>query len=98
MTAGERQRIDKWLWFARFTKSRTGAQRLVEAGAVRVNREKVDQPSRLVGPGDVLTLVTPAAVRVVRIAACGGRRGPAEEARRLYEDVPASGEARGPAS
>lgn len=82
-----RQRIDKWLWFARFAKSRSIAQKLVLAGKVRVNRDKIDAPSRLVRPGDVLTLSLERQVRVVKILDPGMRRGPAPEAQRLYEDL-----------
>ena len=82
-----RQRIDKWLWFARFAKSRSIAQKLVLAGKVRVNRDKIDAPSRLVRPGDVLTLSLERQVRVVKSLDPGMRRGPAPEAQRLYEDL-----------
>jgi ribosome-associated heat shock protein Hsp15 len=82
MTDG--QRIDKWLWFCRFVKSRSLAQALVEQGAVRVNRVKVERPSLAVKPGDVVTLAVHGRVSVVRVAAAGVRRGPAAEARGLY--------------
>ena len=82
-----RQRIDKWLWFARFAKSRSIAQKLVTGGKVRVNRDKIDQSSRLVRPGDVLTLSLERQVRVVKILDPGTRRGPAPEAQLLYEDL-----------
>ncbi|MET4636703.1 RNA-binding S4 domain-containing protein [Kaistia defluvii] len=82
-----RQRIDKWLWFARFAKSRSIAQKLVMGGKVRVNRNKIDASSRLVRPGDVLTLSLERQIRVVKILDPGTRRGPAPEAQRLYEDL-----------
>lgn len=82
-----RQRIDKWLWFARFAKSRSIAQKLVLAGKVRVNRDKIDAPSRLVRPGDVLTLSLERQGRGGKILDPGMRRGPAPEAQRLYEDL-----------
>jgi ribosome-associated heat shock protein Hsp15 len=82
-----RQRIDKWLWFARFAKSRSIAQKLVMGGKVRVNRDKIDSSSRQVRPGDVLTLSLERQIRVVRILDPGTRRGPAPEAQRLYEDL-----------
>ncbi|KAB0679240.1 RNA-binding S4 domain-containing protein [Aureimonas leprariae] len=85
--AGEAQRIDKWLFFARLVKSRSLAQKLVLAGAVRVNREKIDNPARTVRLGDVLTVAVARDVRVLRILASGTRRGPAPEARLLYEDL-----------
>jgi len=82
-----RQRIDKWLWFARLAKSRSLAQKLVTGGKVRVNRDKIDTSSRLVRPGDVLTVAFERQVRVIKILDPGTRRGPAPEAQRLYEDL-----------
>jgi ribosome-associated heat shock protein Hsp15 len=88
MTAPEAQRIDKWLWHARFARTRSAAQRLVLAGQLRVNREKVTSVSRLVRPGDVLTLALGRGVRVIRVLNLAGRRGGFAEAQRLYEDHP----------
>ena len=82
-----RQRLDKWLWFARFAKTRTLAARLVADGAVRVNGVRADAPAKLVGPGDVLTIAAPHVTAVVRVVSPGDRRGPAPEARRLYDDI-----------
>lgn len=87
MSSGERQRIDKWLFFARVVKSRSLGAKLAQAGRVRINREKIDQPSQLVRPGDVLTITLDRRVLVYRVLAPGLRRGPAEEARLLYEDL-----------
>jgi ribosome-associated heat shock protein Hsp15 len=87
MTEGARQRIDKWLWFARVVKTRTLAQKLVLSGSVRVNREKCDSASHMLKPGDVLTIAVARSVRVLKVTAPGLRRGPAEEARTLYEDL-----------
>jgi ribosome-associated heat shock protein Hsp15 len=87
MTDAGRQRIDKWLFFVRVVKSRSLAAKLVQAGRVRVNRDKTDQPSHQVKPGDVLTITLERRVLVYRVVACGSRRGPAEEARTLYEDL-----------
>ncbi|WP_306120302.1 MULTISPECIES: RNA-binding S4 domain-containing protein [unclassified Roseitalea] len=86
-SGADRQRIDKWLFFARVVKSRSLAARLVGAGQVRVNAEKATQPSRTVKSGDVLTINLARRVLVYRIARCGSRRGPATEARMLYEDL-----------
>jgi ribosome-associated heat shock protein Hsp15 len=83
-----KQRIDKWLWFARFAKTRTVAAKLVSDGLVRVNGTKASAPAKLVGPGDVLTIAAAHVTAVVRIVSPGERRGPAPEARLLYEDVP----------
>ncbi|MGD9866671.1 MAG: RNA-binding S4 domain-containing protein [Hyphomicrobiales bacterium] len=85
--ADEGLRLDKWLWFARVTKTRTLATRLVEEGRVRVNRERVARPSRLVRPGDVVTASLASHVRVLRIVALAERRGPATAAAMLYEDL-----------
>ena len=83
------QRIDKWLWFARIVKTRWLAQTLVSQGAVRVNRHKIAKPSHPVAPGDVLTLAVHGRVRVLMILEPGVRRGPAAQARLLYEDLTA---------
>lgn len=84
----ERQRIDKWLFFARVVKSRSLAAALVEAGHVRVNSRRIDVPARQIGVGDVLTIALSARqIRVLRVAGAGQRRGPAPEARTLYEDL-----------
>ncbi|NNM71669.1 RNA-binding S4 domain-containing protein [Enterovirga aerilata] len=82
-----RQRLDKWLWFARFARTRTLAAKLVTQGAVRVNGVRTEAPARLVGAGDVLTIAAQHVTAVVRVLAAGERRGPAPEARLLYEDV-----------
>jgi len=95
MGAEGRCRIDKWLWYARLAKTRTTAQALAVSGRVRVNRERNDSASRPVRVGDVLTVALDSGVRVLRIIALGERRGPAPEARLLYEDLsppPAEGE------
>jgi len=81
------QRIDKWLFFARVVKSRSLAAKLVQSGAVRVNAVKIDHPAVLVKPGDGLTISLERKVLVYRVLAEGTRRGPAEEARTLYEDL-----------
>ncbi|MBN9080400.1 MAG: RNA-binding protein [Rhizobiales bacterium 62-17] len=86
MTIAGRQRLDKWLWFARVVKSRTLAAKLVTDGFVRVNSTKADAPAKAVGAGDVLTIALERQVRVLKVLAPGARRGPYEEARTLYED------------
>jgi ribosome-associated heat shock protein Hsp15 len=80
------QRIDKWLWHARFARTRGAAQRLALSGHVRVNRDKVASASRLVSPGDVLTIALRSGVRVIRVRAVADRRRGAAEARELYEE------------
>ncbi|HMM15859.1 MAG TPA: RNA-binding S4 domain-containing protein [Parvibaculum sp.] len=81
------QRIDRWLWFARFLKSRTLAAALVASGKMRVNGERVVKASRLVRPGDVLTFPLGPHIRVIEVVSSGTRRGPAAEARGLYADL-----------
>ena len=85
--AGERQRLDKWLWFARMAKTRALAAKLVTAGHVRLNGVRAAGPDKPVRPGDVLTIALERQVRVLRVVAPGARRGPYEEARRLYVDL-----------
>ena len=80
-------RIDKWLWHARFFKTRTLAAATVSAGHVRLNSAKVAKPAQAVAAGDVLTFAQGDRVRVIRILAHGIRRGPASEAQALYEDL-----------
>lgn len=79
-------RVDKWLWQARFFKTRTLASKQVTGGHVRVNGEKVQKSSYAVGPGDTLTFAQARTIRVVEIVALGERRGPAPEAQTLYVD------------
>ncbi len=83
----ETLRLDKWLWQARFFKTRSLATALVTKGRVRVNGQRALRASRGVGPGDVLTFPQAGLIRVVRILALGERRGPAPEARGLYDDL-----------
>lgn len=85
--APERQRIDRWLHFARVVKSRTMAARLAVGGKVRINGEKTHHASQLIKPGDVLTLALETRILVYRVLQAGSRRGPASEARLLYEDL-----------
>lgn len=89
MTAGveTRLRIDKWLWHARFFKSRTLAAKHVATGHVRINRQVIRKANSLVQPGDVLTFALGPHIRVIEIVALGERRGPAPEARMLYNDL-----------
>ena len=84
---GETLRLDRWLWHARFIRSRDLAEGLVAARRLRVNEQLVGKTHQLVRPGDVITLTEPARVRVVRVRALGERRGPAVEALLLYEEL-----------
>ncbi|MCG7393643.1 RNA-binding S4 domain-containing protein [Microvirga sp. ACRRW] len=83
----DRQRLDKWLWFARFAKTRTLAAKLVTSGFVRVNGQRTDNAAKAVALGDVITIALARTALVVRVEALGERRGPAPEARQLYADL-----------
>jgi ribosome-associated heat shock protein Hsp15 len=80
-------RLDKWLWHARFFKSRSRAAAFVAEGRLRLNRRHVGRPSAAVRAGDVLTFPLGSAIRVVRVLALGARRGPPAEASQLFEDL-----------
>ncbi|PWK76390.1 RNA-binding S4 domain-containing protein [Aminobacter sp. AP02] len=86
--AGEgRQRIDKWLFFSRAVKSRSLGAKLAQSGGVRNNGQKLSQASDIVKTGDVLTITLDRRILVYKVLSPGERRGPAEEARKLYEDI-----------
>jgi ribosome-associated heat shock protein Hsp15 len=80
-----RIRIDKWLWHARFHKTRSLAQAAAIKGHIRLNGRRIEKSSAEVRIGDTLTLPRGGAVVVVRVLGCGIRRGPATEAQALYE-------------
>lgn len=80
-------RLDKWLWHARFFKSRTLAARYIGKSRCRLDGRIVSKPHVVVAPDMVLTFVLGPRVRVVRIVALGERRGPAPEARALYDEI-----------
>ena len=83
-------RLDQWLWFARFVKSRSLAARLCAAGAVTVNGFPSKKANHLVRIGDIVVLPQGGWQRSVRVSALGLRRGPAAEARLLYEETAAA--------
>lgn len=85
--ARETIRLDKWLWQARFFKTRSLAAQVVGAGHLRLNGAHQSKPAKTVGPGDVLTFSQGDVIRVVKVMACGDRRGPASEAQALYQDL-----------
>jgi ribosome-associated heat shock protein Hsp15 len=85
------QRLDKWLWCARFMKARSDCARLVADGSVRINRQPTDKPHARLRVGDVLTLPLRGEVLVIEIIALASRRGPAPEARLLYRAIPPHG-------
>ena len=78
-------RIDKWLFHARFFRTRPLAQAATASGRVRLNGARVEKPGRAIRPGDVLTLGKGADVMAVRVLAMAVRRGPASQAQTLYE-------------
>lgn len=81
-----RQRVDKWLWHARLVRKRSAAAELAKEGHVRLNGVRIDTASRKIGLGDVLTVAL-GRVRVVKVAGFAERRGAADAARVLYEDL-----------
>ena len=93
----EALRADKWLWYARFFKTRSLASKICNAGRLRVSGELVSKAHHRIKPGDVLTFSQGRHVRVIRVRALATRRGPAPEAQALYEDLePPSAEGRLP--
>jgi ribosome-associated heat shock protein Hsp15 len=82
----EKIRLDKWLWHARFVKTRSLAVKLCAEG-IRIDGVRVEKPGATVRPGQVLTFTLGRHVRVIELVAVGMRRGPAEEARTLYRDL-----------
>lgn len=86
----ETLRLDKWLWHARFFKTRALAARAIDAGGIRLNGQPAGKAHRAVSVGDTLTLPLGPRVLAVRVLALGLRRGPASEARRLYADLDAT--------
>ena len=81
------QRLDKWLWCARFLRARAECASLVAAGGIRVNRQPTGKAHARLRSGDIVTLPIRGQVRVVRVIALAARRGPAAEAATLYEEV-----------
>jgi ribosome-associated heat shock protein Hsp15 len=79
-------RLDKWLWAARFFKSRTLAASACDGGKVDVN-EQAAKPSKAVRAGDLLHVTLPRGKRIVRIVTLTERRGGGQEAAALYEDL-----------
>ena len=80
-------RADKWLWHARFFKTRGLAAKVLSGGHLRVNGDKVHKPAQSIGPGDVLTFPQARRIRVIKVLGLSERRGPAAEAQALYEDL-----------
>ena len=95
MSEAARQRVDLWLFRARFAKTRAEAARLISEGGVRIVREgasrQIDKPSAEIAIGDALVLPLRGRLRTVESAGLGERRGPAAEARLLYRERDAEG-------
>jgi ribosome-associated heat shock protein Hsp15 len=87
MSEATQGRLDKWLWHARFFRTRERAAQACETGRVRLNRQVVLKPHHVVRPGDVLTFAQGDHIRVVRVLALAERRGDAQTARGLYTDL-----------
>lgn len=85
--AAGKLRLDKWLWYARFFKTRTLAATVVGGGNVRINGTLAYKRSATIAPGDVLTFPKDDHIRVIQIDVLGERRGPAPEAQALYTDL-----------
>lgn len=85
--APDRQRLDKWVWFARFCRQRESAAETIRKGRVRVNGRRITQPGHGVRIGDVLTLALAHLTCVVEIRGFAERRGDAETARLLYREI-----------
>lgn len=82
------QRIDKWLWCARFMKQRSDCAALVGQGGLRINRQPTEKPHARLRVGDIVTLPLRGRVRVLEVLALAARRGPASEAATLYREIP----------
>ncbi|MDB4852850.1 RNA-binding S4 domain-containing protein [Alphaproteobacteria bacterium] len=80
-------RLDKWLWYARFFKTRSLASKAISNGRFRLDGDLMSKPHRQAKSGQVLTFSQGTSIRVVRIKALGARRGPANEAALLYDDL-----------
>lgn len=85
----DRLRIDKWLWAARFFKTRALATEAVDGGRVHLNGQRV-KPAREVKPGDSLQIVAGEQQWTVIVRGINARRGPALAARLMYEETPES--------
>ena len=83
----DRQRIDKWLWHARVVRTRSAAAALADQGLVRINGARIDTSSRPVRPGDVVTVALDRHVRLLKVKGYAERRGSADMARELFEDL-----------
>jgi ribosome-associated heat shock protein Hsp15 len=92
------QRLDKWLWCARFMKARADCARLIENGTLRLNRQPTAKPHARLRVGDVITVALRGEVLVLEVLALAARRGPAPEARLLYREIAAAASGAQPVS
>ena len=83
----EKIRLDTWLWYARFYKSRSLSAKAILSGKLRVNSNKIIKPASKVKINDVLTINHINMVRIIQVQSLGSRRGPASEAQKLYNDL-----------
>lgn len=83
----DRQRLDKWLWYARVVRTRTDAARLVSGGQIRLNGTRQTSPGHPLKAGDVLTVALDMRVRVLKVAAFGEGRSDAPTAQALYDEL-----------
>ena len=83
----EKIRLDTWLWYARFYKSRSLSSKAILSGKLRINSNKITKPATKVKTYDVLTLNYINEIRIIQIQSLGSRRGPASEAQSLYIDL-----------
>lgn len=80
-------RLDKWLHFARFCKTRALAQQMIQKSRIRINGRVIEKPHAQVRVGDVLTLPLRSGVRVLRLLSLPERRGPPAEAQAGYQEI-----------
>lgn len=80
-------RLDRWLFHARFARSRDKAADLIASRRVRINGQFATKTHHRLRPGDVVVVTVPQAIRVVRVTGLGERRGSATDASTLYETL-----------
>ena len=83
----EKIRLDTWLWYARFYKSRSLSSKAILSGKLKLNSNKINKPASKVKINDVLTINHINMVRIIQVQSLGSRRGPASEAQKLYYDL-----------
>jgi ribosome-associated heat shock protein Hsp15 len=94
-SSGATVRVDKWLWAARMFKSRALATEACDAGHVKLNAQSV-KPAKGIRVGDHVEVLTPGGLRILDVLALAEKRGPATEARKLYDDKTPPPEAKDP--